>query len=169
MFLHHVSPWLIRTRARNLLDGLRAQKYRLCVAESCTGGMLSSALTAIPGASDCFWAGITSYDNQAKINLLSVAEDTLRQYGAVSAETVKEMVEGVLMVSPVDMAIAISGIAGPGGASTAKPVGTVYIGCQIRARPITLELFNFRGNRDKIRSLACMKAMDIAISLLDNH
>lgn len=106
---------------------LKNKGYRLSVAESCTGGIIASQVTDIPGSSEYFERGYVTYSNRAKVQNLGVSEETLKKYGAVSEEVVKEMASGVKRVSGTDIGIAVTGIAGPGGGSKEKPVGTVYL------------------------------------------
>lgn len=107
---------------------LRRRGLRLAVAESCTGGLVSHLVTNVAGASSYFVGGVTAYANQAKMRLLGVKWETLENYGAVSAETVTEMARGVRTALEADIGISTSGIAGPGGGTPGKPVGTVWIG-----------------------------------------
>lgn len=107
---------------------LRERKQTLASTESCTGGLVSSLLTDISGSSDYIFANFVTYSNEAKMKYLGVSENTLNMYGAVSEQTAKEMAEGLLKVSGCDYAVATTGIAGPTGGSTEKPVGLMYIG-----------------------------------------
>lgn len=111
--------------ARRVIEENRAAGRRLSVAESCTGGLVSAALTEIPGSSDVFDAGIVTYSNEAKTALLGVASDVIETFGAVSLATAWAMAHGAVAKSGSDIAVAITGIAGPGGGSDRKPVGTV--------------------------------------------
>ena len=110
-----------------LLEILRRKNWKLGLAESCTGGLLSSRLAAIAGVSDTYLGGVVSYSNQVKVDFLGVKDSTLKKSGAVSEETALEMVRGAVERLKVDCAIAITGIAGPSGGSKDKPVGTVFI------------------------------------------
>lgn len=107
---------------------LRAQNLKLALAESCTGGLVASRITDIPGSSDYFVGGVVAYAYEAKVALLGVRWETLNQYGAVSRETVLEMASGARTAFQADLAVSISGIAGPGGAMPGKPVGTTWVG-----------------------------------------
>ena len=109
-------------------DALRARRWRLATAESCTGGLLAGTCTAPAGASDWFAAGIVSYANDAKMGLLGVPAPLIAKHGAVSAEVADAMARGALAHSDVQLALSVTGIAGPGGGSVAKPVGTVWLG-----------------------------------------
>jgi nicotinamide-nucleotide amidase len=113
-------------KARTLLDRCRAKQLTIAAAESCTGGLLAATLTEIAGSSDVFDRGFVTYSNQAKEAMLGVAAVTLASYGAVSRETAEAMAKGALAHAPVDLAVSITGIAGPGGASPGKPVGLVH-------------------------------------------
>ncbi|TFI60288.1 CinA family protein [Sphingomonas parva] len=120
-----VLPPQLLEAARRVIDANRARGKRIALAESCTGGLAAAALTEIPGASDVFEAGFVTYSNEAKMDLLGVSEDVLDTFGAVSIATAWAMAQGALQRSRADSAVAITGIAGPGGGSDRKPVGTV--------------------------------------------
>ena len=125
-------PELIFGEEEDLLSAavgrlLQEKNWKLSTAESCTGGHLAHLITAVPGSSDYFWGSVVAYDNRIKQSLLNVQTSTLEQHGAVSEETVKEMVAGALELLKTDIAIAISGIAGPGGGTEEKPVGTIWM------------------------------------------
>ena len=132
------------------------------VAESCTGGWIAKALTDTSGSSQCFSYGVVSYSNGAKESMLGVNPASLIRYGAVSAEVVAEMAEGVLNLSGADYAVAVSGIAGPDGGTEEKPVGTVWLGWAVRnnKKPVTeTEKHLVRGDRDTIRTRSVILAM----------
>lgn len=126
-------------RARALLDLCRRKGLKLAAAESCTGGLLAATLTEIPGSSDVFERGFVTYSNEAKEAMLGVAPMTLAMYGAVSRETAQAMARGALAHAPVDLAAAITGIAGPGGAVEGKPVGLVHLAAAARSGRLILE------------------------------
>lgn len=148
-------------------DLLRLQKT-VSTAESCTGGWIAKAITDIAGSSGCFGHGVVSYSNAAKESLLGVNAATLRAHGAVSEETVLEMAEGSLTLSGADLAVAVSGIAGPDGGSDEKPVGTVWFGWASRgirndgdsgAIAASAERHRFGGDREQVRSRAVAVAL----------
>ena len=118
--------------ARALLDLCRAKKLTIAAAESCTGGLLAATLTEIPGSSDVFDRGFVTYSNEAKTAMLGVPVDLIETFGAVSAETAKAMASGALARASADLAVAITGIAGPGGGMPGKPVGLVHFAAASR-------------------------------------
>jgi len=119
-------------QAQALLDLCRNKKLKIAAAESCTGGLLAAILTEIPGSSDVFERGFVTYSNEAKQAMLGVAPTTLENHGAVSRETAEAMAKGAIAHAPVDLAVSITGIAGPGGAVAGKPVGLVHFGAASR-------------------------------------
>lgn len=133
-------------------------KMTLSAAESCTGGMLSAKVINVPGASAVYEAGFVTYANKAKHKLIGVKNKTLQKYGAVSKETAEEMVKGTLKASGADYAVAITGIAGPGGGTEEKPVGLVYIGCG-RKHHIVVKDYQFSGDRTQIRESCVENAL----------
>ncbi len=138
---------------------LAAKGLRMATAESCTGGLISAKVTDIPGSTGWFLEGVVSYSNEAKQKYLGVSAETLREYGAVSAETCEEMLAGILERSGADVAVAVTGIAGPGGGTPEKPVGLVYIGWGDREGS-EVRAFQFAGGREEIRALTTMTALD---------
>ena len=132
------------------------EKLKVAVAESCTGGMISSNLVSYPGISEVFLEGAVTYSNEAKMRTLQVKQDTLKQFGAVSEQTAKEMAEGVAKRAGADVAVSTTGIAGPGGGTKDKPVGLVYCNGEVKAyRNI------FDGDRMQVREKATMKALEL--------
>ncbi len=137
--------------ARELGESLRRRHDLLATAESCTGGWIAKCVTAIAGSSEWFACGIVAYSYEAKQALLGVRPQTLEEHGAVSRECVVEMVSGALANSGASVAVAVTGIAGPGGGSEEKPVGTVWIGWKRRGGYTRAEAFHFDGDRDAVR------------------
>jgi nicotinamide-nucleotide amidase len=148
--------------AEALLAACRAQGLRLATAESCTGGLIVACLTEIAGSSDVVDRGYVTYDDRAKVEMLGVRPETLAAHGAVSEAVAREMAEGALARSGCDLAIAVTGIAGPGGATPAKPVGLVHLAAARRAGPTRHERHLFPGDRAQIRLAALRAALAIA-------
>ena len=149
------------------LGRLLLEKNWICsVAESCTGGGLAQAITDVAGSSLWFDRGFITYSNQAKQDMLNVTADLLHKYGAVSEEVVIAMVNGAIMQSRSNCAIAISGIAGPGGGCALKPVGTVWISWSIKDKVVKATKYLFTGDRASIRSQAVITALIGLIELL---
>ena len=141
-------------------DALRARGWRLATAESCTGGLLAGTCTAPAGASDWFAAGFVSYANDAKTGLLGVPAPLIARRGAVSAEVADAMARGALAQADVQLALSVTGIAGPGGGSAAKPVGTVFIGLA-DARSATVERHRFPRDREGNKALSALRGLDL--------
>ncbi len=141
----------LREQAEQIGARLRAEHDHLVTAESCTGGWIAKTVTDIAGSSDWFDSGMVAYSYEAKQALLGVRPQTLETHGAVSRETVIEMVSGALVNSGASVAVAVTGIAGPGGGSEDKPVGTVWIGWKRRGGYARAEVFLFAGDRDAVR------------------
>jgi len=156
-----------QTEARRLLDSLTRAGWMSALAESCTGGLVSAALTSVPGSSARFWGSVVSYANEAKEKVLSVPREILERHGAVSAETVRAMALGVLALSGADVAAAVSGIAGPGGGTPDKPVGTVWIGLASRAGVVREVRLDLRGDRDRIRTESALRTLKELRSLVE--
>jgi nicotinamide-nucleotide amidase len=154
--LHHL--------AERLLDLCRAQKLRLATAESCTGGLVAGAITAIPGSSDAFDRGFVTYSNAAKEEMLGVPRDILERYGAVSAQTARAMAHGAVERSFADIAVSVTGIAGPGGGSAEKPVGLVHFACLRNGFGIEHVERRFGPEtRDAIREASVVQALEMLI------
>ena len=143
-----------------LCDLLMEKKITVSVAESCTGGRISSALVSHPGISAVFLCGIVAYSNKAKIEQLNVPGDILAKYGAVSAQCAEAMAAGVRKNNGSDLAVATTGVAGPGGGSDEKPVGLVYIAISSKYGTHA-EKFNFSGDREEITRAATEKAIEM--------
>ena len=135
-------------------------KLTISTAESCTGGMISSNLVSYPGISEVFLEGAVTYSNEAKMRTLQVKQDTLKQFGAVSEQTAKEMAEGVAKRAGADVAVSTTGIAGPGGGTKDKPVGLVYIGVYCNSEVKAYRNI-FDGDRMQVREKATMKALEL--------
>lgn len=147
-------------------DVLRERGLVMCTAESCTGGWIAKTVTDIPGSSEWFDRAFVTYSNAAKQDMLGVDERTLDEHGAVSEAAVLEMVTGALARSPADLAVAVSGVAGPTGGSAAKPVGTVWFAwARIGAEPVARRV-QFQGDREAVRLQAVVAALGGLISLL---
>jgi nicotinamide-nucleotide amidase len=139
------------TLAQFVGQALQAQQKMLVTAESCTGGWIAQVLTDVPGSSLWFDRGFVTYSNAAKIQMLGVKPETLEDYGAVSAQTVTEMVAGALLHSDADVAIAVTGVAGPSGGTEEKPVGTIFIAWASKAAGYKVMQQSLSGNRQEIR------------------
>jgi len=157
-----------QTMADALGERLHEKSLTLAVAESCTGGLIGHLLTEVPGSSRYFLGGVVVYSNQAKMDLLQVAQDTIDRHGAVSATTALQMAEGVKGRFQADIGLAVTGIAGPGGGTTEKPVGTVHIGLALRDKTYS-ERYRFQGSRNQIKSNTAMMAMDWVRRVLNGH
>ncbi|MGZ9410477.1 MAG: CinA family protein [Methylocystis sp.] len=155
-------------KANALLDKARAKALRLASAESCTGGLVAAALTDIAGASDVFDRGFVTYSNAAKSDMLGVADALLKVHGAVSAEVARAMALGVIEHSLADVAVAVTGVAGPGGGSAEKPVGLVHFACARRDGGVDHIKRRYGPlSRDKIRAASVMQALDMMIEAVD--
>lgn len=139
---------------------LRHKHLTLAVAESCTGGLIASRLTDIPGSSDYFLAGIVAYANEAKIGVLGINHETIRKFGAVSRQTAMAMAQNVRHLFGAHIGLAVTGIAGPSGGSTIKPVGTVFISVSLGHRTY-FKKYQFKGSRLEIKKLAKNAALGL--------
>lgn len=152
----------------HILQLMVPRALKLSVAESCTGGLIASRITDIAGSSEYFQAGIVTYSNEAKGRFLGVPEGTLVTHGAVSRETAESMADGVRRATGSDIGLSVTGIAGPGGGSEAKPVGTVFIGLSEQAGT-TVKGFRFAGDRREIREQASEAALQLVIDYLEGR
>jgi nicotinamide-nucleotide amidase len=152
----------IRSAAKHVLELCRMHGLRVATAESCTGGLVVGALTEIAGSSDVVDRGFVTYSNEAKAELLGVPLSTLKRYGAVSAQTAKAMAAGALKNSHADIAVSITGIAGPGGGTKQKPVGLVHFAAARRGGRsiVRKKLFGAVG-RGRVRQLSVMQALEM--------
>lgn len=151
--------------ARELGQRLSERGWRAAIAESCTGGWIAQCLTAIAGSSDWFESGLVTYSNTAKIDLLGVDPMTIERCGAVSEEVASAMASGALSVSGADIAVAVTGIAGPGGATATKPVGTVWLGFAATGMKPQAEMQRFDGDRRAVRACTVSLALERLIEL----
>lgn len=158
------------------ISDLSAKLISLCekkqltfgTAESCTGGLISAAITGIPGASAVFWGGVVSYDNRIKNRILGVKNHTLQTFGAVSAQTAKEMARGAVKILGTTLAVSVTGIAGPGGGTPQKPVGLVYLAVATNSGQILCRKGEFQGDRAQIRLQTVAAALDLLIFAVEN-
>ena len=153
-----LSPALL-DEAASLLDACRARGVMLAIAESCTGGLIAAALTAIAGSSDVVDRGFFAYSNEAKTELAGVPAELIARHGAVSEEVTRAMAEGALARSRAGIAVAVTGIAGPGGGSLEKPVGLIWFGVAQRGQNVASEHQLFPGDRTAIRAAAVAHAL----------
>jgi nicotinamide-nucleotide amidase len=143
-----------------LADALRARSFRLATAESCTGGLIAATCTALAGSSDWFERGFVTYSNAAKSEQLGVPAALIAQHGAVSEPVARAMAEGALAHSPADIAVAVTGIAGPGGATPGKPVGLVWLATAQRGATTHAEALQLPGDRADIRARTVAIALE---------
>lgn len=151
--------------SQQLGQALKTQNWQLVTAESCTGGWVAEAITAVPGSSSWFDRGFVTYSNIAKQEMLGVKAQTLAQYGAVSEQTAKEMAEGAIAHSQANIAVAITGIAGPDGGSLHNPVGTVWLAWAGKSLTTLTQLYHFHGDRYTIRLHSVQQALKGLIHL----
>ena len=156
----------MENKARELYSVLKQRGLTISTAESCTGGMIGAALTSVSGMSECYGFGAITYANEAKEKLLNVSHTTLERYGAVSDKTAVEMAKGAIALSNADVAVAVTGIAGPGGGSAEKPVGLVYIGIATKDGFAKAYKNNFDGTREEVRKQTVIRALEIAIETI---
>jgi nicotinamide-nucleotide amidase len=151
---------------RTIVRILGKKKLTVAIAESCTGGLISHALTNVPGSSRVFLCGVVAYANAAKSKILGVKHETLELHGAVSQETALELAQNIRRLAASDIGLGITGIAGPDGGSLAKPVGTVFIAVSIGPRTY-FKKFNFSGTRLKIKTSAKEAALHLLQECLE--
>ena len=152
-------------RATRALDACRRLGLKVATVESCTGGLVATALTEIAGSSEVVERGFVTYSNEAKSELVGVPSTLIEAVGAVSEEVARAMAEGGLMRSHADIAVAITGIAGPSGGTPAKPIGLVHIAAARREASIVHERHVFEGNRQGIRIASAIRALDLVVQL----
>lgn len=143
-----------------IAEKLQKKNISMATAESCTGGWISQEITAISGSSNWFDCGFVTYSNQAKQRMLGVAEQTLQEHGAVSEAVVAEMAQGCLTHSNAKISVATSGVAGPGGGSDEKPVGTVWFAWAEQGKAVRAQKYQFNGDREMVRKQAVRVALE---------
>lgn len=158
----------VLTQAEELLALYRAHGLRLVTAESCTGGLIAATLTAIAGSSDVVERGFVTYSNEAKAEMLGVDPGLIAEVGAVSEQVARAMVVGALERSRADVALGVTGIAGPGGATATKPVGLVFLGVWRRGAAPVVERHVFPGNRAAVRAASVAAAFRLARAALQS-
>ena len=158
------SPDIIAL-AQKVISAYTAEKCKIVTAESCTGGLIAGALTNIPGSSAVLERGFVTYSNDAKIEVLGVDFLALEQCGAVSAQVATQMVQGALEFSRADVAISVTGIAGPDGGSAEKPVGLVYFGLATRDGVAMHYRCEFSGNRNDVRTQSVIEALKLLLTI----
>ena len=153
---------------KQTVELLKSKKLKLATAESCTGGLISKRITDVSGSSEVFEGGVVCYSNRFKENVLGVSPETLKKYGAVSRETAREMVKGVLSLTKSDIAVAVTGIAGPSSDDTNKPVGLVYIAVSDGKSTIVKKLLNnFSGDvREQNRNISADTALEMIMEAI---
>lgn len=153
---------------KQTVELLKSKKLKLATAESCTGGLISKRITDVSGSSEVFEGGVVCYSNRFKENVLGVSPETLKKYGAVSRETAREMVKGVLSLTKADIAVAVTGIAGPSSDDTNKPVGLVYIAVSDGKSTIVKKLLNnFTGDvKEQNRSISADTALEMIMEAI---
>ena len=151
--------------SKKVINLLRKKKLKISFAESCTGGMLASSITAIRGSSKIFTLGLITYSNQSKINILKVRRNIIIKHGAVSYETCLSMVKNLSLMSKTHVSVSITGVAGPGGGTKSKPVGLVYIGVK-KGKKILIKKYLFKSKKRKaIQRSSVNKALNLVLSI----
>jgi PncC family amidohydrolase len=160
-----IYEYRFENSAEKVVKFLKDNNLTISTAESCTGGILSSSIVDIAGSSEVFLEGCITYSNKAKISRLNVTPETIEKYGAVSSQTSEEMAEGIALTSGTDIGISTTGIAGPSGGTSEKPVGLVWIGIYFKGN-IKSYKYMFKGNRKSIRIETTHKAIELILQLL---
>ena len=162
-------PVALAVRAEELLAACRQQNIKIATAESCTGGLIAGCLTAVSGSSDVVERGFVTYSNEAKMELIGVPAELIERVGAVSEEVSRAMAEGALQYSGAQLSIAVTGIAGPGGATEDKPVGLVHLACALEGNATEHVRAVFAGDRDAVRMATIGTALDMAIAAVSGQ
>jgi nicotinamide-nucleotide amidase len=158
---------VLTAKAESVLDASRAIGVMIATAESCTGGLIAGALTAVAGSSAVVERGFVTYTNQAKSEMLGVPPRLIEEHGAVSEVVARAMAEGALERSPADLTVAVTGIAGPGGGSETKPVGLVHLAVSRRGHATKHARAVFAGDRTEIRLATVDRALDMLLEMLE--
>jgi nicotinamide-nucleotide amidase len=156
------------TKMKELQEIFRTNKWTITTAESCTGGLIASEITKISGSSDIFRGSVVTYCNDIKEQELGVKKQTMIDKGAVSIETVSEMLDGVIKKFDATFAIAVSGVAGPGGGTAEKPVGTVVVGVQNNCNWKDIQMYHLSGNREEVQAQAMRLSLDLIYKKIKN-
>ena len=152
--------------SRNIIQKLRKKKLKISFAESCTGGLLSSAITSVSGSSKVFNLGLVTYSNQSKIKVLKVSKKIIRKYGAASEQVCKAMAKNVSKIGKTNMSVSVTGIAGPNGGTRKKPVGLVYVGIK-KGNKISIKKYLFKNKgRSYIQKATVNKCLGLILSAL---
>jgi nicotinamide-nucleotide amidase len=154
-------------KAEQVGRALKARGWMMASAESCTGGWIGEAMTAVSGSSEWYERGFITYSNEAKQEMLGVQAATLQEHGAVSERTVEEMAAGALLHSRAAVAVSVSGVAGPTGGTAAKPVGMVCIGWCVGGRPAFAATYHFKGDRESVRRQSVLAALEGVLRLAE--
>lgn len=159
--MKNISGTSEKTIEEQVVELLLQKGYTITCAESCTGGLLCGCLVNVSGASEVLRSSVITYAEQAKVRFLGVKQETLEQFGVVSEQVAEEMAQGALRLAEADVALSVTGIAGPGGGTDEKPVGLVYIGCNVKGHT-TVKRYLFSGNRLQIRESSVRAALELA-------
>ena len=162
-------PETLTDQAQRVLDACKRARRMVALAESCTGGLVAACLTSLAGSSAVVERGFVTYSNEAKQDLLGVPAALLEAHGAVSAEVARAMAEGALSRARVDLAVAITGIAGPGGGTETKPVGLVFLATACRGAETRVERHVFSGDRTRVRLASAARALEMLRERVEPH
>ena len=157
---------VLNNKSKKIVSLLKRKKLKISFAESCTGGLLSSAITSVSGSSKVFNLGLVTYSNESKIKVLKISKKLIRKYGAVSEQVCKAMAKNVSKIGKTNMSISITGIAGPSGGTKQKPVGLIYVGIK-RANKVKVNRYLFKNKgRLYIQKAAVNKSLDLILSFI---
>lgn len=161
-------PEMVAAQAGKAIEALKRAGFSIATAESCTGGLVTGALTSVPGASDVVYGGFITYANTAKSSMIGVPARLIRDYGAVSAQVARAMANGARNRGQVDLAVSVTGVAGPQGGSDRKPVGLVYIACATHEGTCVIERRFGDIGRDGVREASVLAALELVIEVAAN-